>query len=269
MKSAKKEKVVILCGGRGTRIREETEFRPKPMVEIGSRPLLWHIMKIYSFYGFNNFGLCLGYKGEMIKEYFLNYEILNSDFTIELGGNQKNLTIHDSYHKDRWKVTLADTGLNAMTGSRVKAIEHYIDTENFMMTYGDGVANIDVSRLLEFHLSHKKIATITGVRPPSRFGELITRRDEVTEFSEKPQVGAGYINGGFFIFTRKVFDYLSREEGCVLERAPLERLAKDGQLRVFFHDAYWQCMDTLRDLDILEQEWMGGSPPWKVWGEHD
>jgi glucose-1-phosphate cytidylyltransferase len=201
----------------------------------------------------------------MIKEYFLNYEILNSDFTIELGGSNKNLIMHDSYHKDRWKVTLADTGLNAMTGARIKRIESYIDTDTFMMTYGDGVASIDLRRLLAFHRSHKKIATITGVRPPSRFGELITRKDEVTEFSEKPQVREGYINGGFFVFNRKVFDYLSSDEDCVLERAPLERLANDGELRVFFHDAYWQCMDTLRDLDILEQEWQGGSPPWKVW----
>jgi len=265
MKTRHAEKVVILCGGRGTRIREETEFRPKPMVEIGHKPLLWHIMKIYSFYGFNDFVLCLGYKGEMVKEYFLNYELLNSDFTIEVGAENKNIRVHNLHHRDRWKVTLADTGLNAMTGSRVKAIEPYIDTDNFMLTYGDGVANIDLKRLMEFHLSHGKVGTITGVRPPSRFGELITRKDVVTEFSEKPQVREGYINGGFFIFTRTVFDYLSSDQDCILERAPLERLANDGQLKVFFHDAYWQCMDTLRDLDILEQEWQGGSPPWKVW----
>ncbi|MCK5257204.1 MAG: NTP transferase domain-containing protein, partial [Deltaproteobacteria bacterium] len=173
MESVKKEKVVILCGGKGTRIREETEFRPKPMVEVGHKPILWHIMKSYSYYGFNDFVLCLGYKGDMIKEYFLNYEIMNSDFTIDLGSKRKNIQIHDSHAKDRWRVTLADTGLTSMTGARLKRIEPYIETDNFMMTYGDGVANIDLNKLLEFHWSHKKIATITGVRPPSRFGELV------------------------------------------------------------------------------------------------
>ena len=265
MEQVKKEKVVILCGGRGTRIREETEFRPKPMVEIGHKPILWHIMKIYSFFGFSDFVLCLGYKGEMIKEYFLSYEMMNSDFTIDLGSKRKNIQIHDSHAKDQWRVTLADTGLMSMTGARLKYIESYIDTENFMMTYGDGVANIDLHELLKFHLSHKKIATITGVRPPSRFGELIARENRVTEFSEKPQIREGYINGGFFVFNRKVFSYLSADERSVLEREPLERLADDGQLMVFFHNDYWHCMDTLRDLDILEEEWHRGSPPWKVW----
>jgi glucose-1-phosphate cytidylyltransferase len=261
----RKEKVVILCGGRGTRIREETEFRPKPMVEVGHKPILWHIMKIYSCYGFNDFVLCLGYKGEMIKEYFLNYEIMNSNFTIDLGSKRKNVQIHDSHAKDQWRVTLADTGLKCMTGSRLKQIEPYIDSDNFMMTYGDGVANIDLNALFEFHLSHQRIATITGVRPPSRFGELITHESKVTEFSEKPQIGEGYINGGFFVFNRKVFSCLSDDENSILEREPLERLADDGELMVFSHNDYWHCMDTLRDLDVLEEEWHKGNPPWKVW----
>ena len=266
MAKARKEKVVILCGGKGTRIREETEFRPKPMVEIGHKPILWHIMKIYGAYGFNDFVLCLGYKGEMIKEYFLNYEIMNSDFTIELGSNRKHIQVHDSHVKDTWNVTLADTGTSSMTGARLKQIEPYIETDNFMMTYGDGVANIDLDKLLEFHVSHKKIATITGVRPPSRFGELVTQGSTVTEFSEKPQIREGYINGGFFVLNRKVFNYLSEDEGCIFEREPLEKLANDDQLRVFFHNDYWHCMDTLRDLDILEKEWHKENPSWKVWG---
>lgn len=265
MDKAKKEKVVILCGGKGTRIREETEFRPKPMVEIGHKPLLWHIMKIYASYGFNDFVLCLGYKGEMIKEYFLNYEIMNSDFTIELGSNGNNIQIHDSHFKDKWKVTLADTGSSSMTGARLKMIEPYIETGNFMMTYGDGVADIDLEKLLEFHASHKKIASITGVRPPSRFGELVTQGNTVTEFSEKPQISEGYINGGFFVLKREVFDYLSADEACIFEREPLERLAQADELRVFFHNEYWHCMDTLRDLDILEKEWNRQNPSWKVW----
>lgn len=265
MVTTKKEKVVILCGGKGTRIREETEFKPKPMVEIGNKPILWHIMKIYSFYGFNDFILCLGYKGEMIKEYFLNYEMMNSDFTIEIGRNSKNIQIHNPHRKDQWRVTLADTGHDTMTGARIKKIEPYIDTENFMMTYGDGVGNINLNRLLEFHLAHKKIATVTGVRPPSRFGELVIQGNRVTEFSEKPQIREGYINGGFFVLNQKVFDYLSVDENCIFEREPLERLANNGELMVFSHDDYWHCMDTLRDMDVLEKEWQSGNPPWKIW----
>jgi glucose-1-phosphate cytidylyltransferase len=259
------EKVVILCGGMGTRIREETEFRPKPMVLVGHKPILWHIMKIYASYGFNDFVLCLGYKGEMIKEYFLNYEIMNSSFTIELGSKHKHIQPHGSTVKDKWKVTLADTGYNSMTGARLKKIEPYIDTDNFMVTYGDGVGNIDLKKLMEFHTSHKKIATITGVRPPARFGELVTQGSTVTEFSEKSQIREGYINGGFFVLKREVFDYLSADEECIFERKPLEKLAEDDQLRVFFHNDYWHCMDNLRDLDILEKEWNTENPSWKVW----
>jgi glucose-1-phosphate cytidylyltransferase len=265
MRGQREEKVVILCGGKGTRIREETEFRPKPMVKIGSKPILWHIMKIYSFYGFKDFVLCLGNKGEMIKEYFLNYEIMNSDFTIELGRNHKRIQTHNLHSKDQWTVTLADTGDNTMTGARLKKIEPYIKRDNFMMTYGDGVADIGLNKLFAFHLSHKIIATVTGVRPPSRFGELVTYGDRVTEFSEKPQIREGYINGGFFVFNRKVFDYLSDDENCTFEGEPLERLAMDNELMAFSHNGYWHCMDTLRDLDILEKEWQEGNPPWKIW----
>lgn len=260
-----KEKVVILCGGKGTRIREETEFKPKPMVEIGHKPILWHIMKIFSFYGFNDFILCLGYKGEMIKDYFLNFEIMNSDFTIKLGNNHKDINIHNCYNKEQWQVTLADTGINTMTGARLKTIEPFIKAENFLMTYGDGVANINLHQLLDFHLGHKRVATITGVRPPSRFGELVIKGSKVVEFTEKPQIREGYINGGFFVLNRKVFSYLEDDENCVFEKEPLERLAAEGELRAFLHNDYWYCMDTLRDLDTLEKEWQKGYPPWKVW----
>ena len=266
MEMRRKEKVVILCGGKGTRIREETEFRPKPMVEIGHKPILWHIMKIYSFYGFNDFILCLGYKGEMIKEYFLNYEIMNSDFTMELGGSHEDIHINHSHSKDQWRVTLTDTGLNTMTGARLKRIEPYIDTENFMMTYGDGVAKIDLNKLLGFHLSHKRIATVTGVRPTSRFGELVASGNRVINFSEKPQIGEGYVNGGFFVFNRKVFNYLKEDENCVFEKEPLEKLALDGELMAFFHNDFWRCMDTFQDMNVLEEQWQKENPPWKIWG---
>jgi glucose-1-phosphate cytidylyltransferase len=257
-------KVVILCGGMGTRLREETEYRPKPLVEIGGRPILWHIMKIYSHYGFKDFVLCLGYKGRMIKEYFINYEIINSDFTVELGGG--SVEIHNASEENDWRVTLADTGENAMTGARVKRIEKYVDGNQFMLTYGDGVANIDIMKLFNFHNSHNNIATVTGVGPASRFGELVINgQDQVQEFSEKPQTRGGYINGGFFVFDNQVFDYLTDDDNCILERAPLEKLARDGEMRVYKHDGFWQCMDTYRDSMILNNFWMKQDAPWKVW----
>lgn len=264
MKTKKNEPVVILCGGRGIRMREETEFRPKPMIEIGHKPILWHIMKIYSSYGYHNFILCLGYKGEMIKEYFMDFELMHSDFTIDFG-RQRGITIHSAHYKEPWRVTLADTGLNSMTGARLKKIKPFIKTDNFMLTYGDGVANINIDRLMKFHMSHKKIATVSGVRPPSRFGELVTRGDQVIEFSEKPQIREGYINGGFFVLNKKVFNYLDNDEYCVFEKEPLEQLAKDSELRVYYHADYWHCMDTIRDMDILEQEWQTTNPRWRVW----
>ncbi len=267
METIKKQtlQVVILCGGMGTRIREETEFKPKPMIEVGGKPLLWHIMKIYSFYGFNEFVLCLGYKGEMIKEYFLNFEMMNSDFTIELGGRHKKFEIHNSRVKESWKVTLVDTGLFTMPGSRMKKIAPFIKDDTFIMTYGDGVADIDIKKLVDFHFSHNRLATVTGVHPLARFGVLGTEGNQVVDFAEKPQIQEGHINGGFFVLNREVFDYIEDGEDSVFERAPMERLAKEKQLMVFFHDGYWHCMDTVRDLKALEQEWQKEKPAWKVW----
>jgi len=258
-------KVVILCGGMGTRLREETEFRPKPLVEIGGKPILWHIMKIYSSFGFNDFLLCLGYKGESIKEYFLNFDILNSDFTIELGSGLKNIEVHGSRGRENWKITFVDTGLHTMTGSRLKKIEQFIDTDNFMLTYGDGVSDVDIPKLAAFHQSHKKIATVTGVKPLARFGVLSISDNRVVEFSEKPQTKEGYINGGFFILKKDVFSYLGKDEACVFEAEPMEHLAADGELMVYCHNGFWHCMDTVRDRDMLEKEWRRDKPAWKIW----
>lgn len=256
-------KVVILCGGRGTRLREETEIKPKPMVNIGGKPIIWHIMKIYSHHGLKDFIFCLGYKGEMIKDYFLNYEEMNSDFTIELGTGTKQ--IHTNHTEKDWKVTLADTGEEAQTGSRVKKIEKYIDCDIFMVTYGDGVADIDIRKLLKFHQAHGKIATVTGVRPSSRFGELVSKNNKVVKFHEKPQVSEGLINGGFFVFQKKFLKYLAEGDDCYLEREPLETLAEEGQLMVYKHAGFWQCVDTYRELELLNELWQKSRPPWKVW----
>jgi glucose-1-phosphate cytidylyltransferase len=258
-------KVVILCGGMGTRLQEETEFKPKPMVEIGGKPMLWHIMKIYSHYGFNEFILCLGYKGELIKDYFLNFEIMNSDFTVGLGKNGKDVITHSTHAVEDWKVTLVDTGLQTMPGSRIKKIRHFIKDDTFMMTYGDGVADINVKQLVAFHLSHNCIATVTGVRPLARFGVLKTDGNNVTKFSEKQQIEEGYINGGFFVLHRKVFDYLEDGEDCVFERRPMETLAKDGELMMYHHNGYWHCMDTVRDRNMLELEWQKPKAAWRLW----
>lgn len=257
-------KIVILCGGLGTRLREETEFKPKPMVDIGGKPILWHIMKIYAYYGFKDFVLCLGYKGEMIKEYFLNYEAMNNDLTIRLG-NQSRLQFHNKHLEEGWNITLIDTGASAMTGSRVKRIEKYIDTENFMVTYGDGVADVDINKLLKFHRKHKKIATLTGVHSLSRFGDLLVEGDNVKEFKEKPQSSSRYINGGFFVFGKQVFDYMAGDDNCVLERNVLEQLASEGELRIFKHKGFWHCVDTYRDFKHLQEIWKKGHPPWAIW----
>jgi len=258
-------KVVILCGGMGTRISEETEYRPKPMIELGGKPILWHIMKIYAFYGFNEFVLCLGYKGEMIKEYFLNFEIMNSDFTVEFGSDYKDVHTHNSRARENWKVTLVDTGLHTMPGSRIKKIKPFINEDTFMMTYGDGVADIDIAKLVEFHGFHNKIATVTGVKPLARFGLLSVQGDQVIEFSEKPQMREGYINGGFFVLNRRVFDYIDDGDDSIFEREPVQRLTADGELMLFHHDGYWHCMDTIRDMKSLEEEWRKEKPAWKVW----
>lgn len=257
-------KVVILCGGKGTRLREETEYRPKPMVQIGNRPVLWHIMKIYANYGFKDFVICLGYKGNMIKEYFLNYEMMNNDFTIQLG-NRKNVEIHGNHHESDWNVTLADTGEESQTGTRVKKIEKYIDEDIFLMTYGDGVADINIKELVEFHKSHGKIGTMTGVHPSSRFGEFTMDGDRVVEFNEKPQTKEGLINGGFFVFNKEFFNYLSYDEDCILERKPLEDLAAEGELMLYNNTGFWQCVDTYRELEVMNRLWKEGNAPWKVW----
>jgi glucose-1-phosphate cytidylyltransferase len=258
-----KTKVVILCGGRGTRLKEETETSPKPLVEVGGKPILWHIMKTYAHYGFNEFILCLGYKGRMIKEYFINYETISSDITLKLGN--KDIKIHNQIQEKDWIITFAETGEDAQTGSRVKKIEKYIDSDVFMLTYGDGVANINIKALLEFHKSHKKIGTVTGVNPLSRFGELVIKGKQIVEFSEKSQVKGGFVNGGFFVFNRKVFDYLKNDDNCYLEDEPLEKLASKGELMVYMHKGFWQCVDTQRELGILNNLWKSPNPPWKIW----
>lgn len=259
-------KVVILCGGFGTRMREETEFKPKPLVEIGGRPILWHIMKIYSHYGFKDFILCLGYKGEMIKEYFLNYEAMNNDFTISLG-NRKPIQFHSGHSEKKWVITLVNTGDRVQTGTRIKRIEKYVDSDTFMVTYGDGVGNINIKRLLAHHKACKKIGTVTGVHPSSRFGELIIKGKNIAEFSEKPQVKEGFINGGFFVFDKKFFNYLKDNDDCYLEREPMEKLARDKQLSVYLHEGFWQCMDTQREIDILNDMWKREEALWKIWND--
>lgn len=257
-------KVVILCGGLGTRLREETEFRPKPMVEIGSRPILWHIMKTYSHYGFKDFVLCLGYKGEMIKEYFYNYEVLNNDFTVELG-KKKNLDIHSSHDEDGWRITLADTGDRALKGARLKQVEKYIDGDCFMMTYGDGVANVNIKDLLDFHKAHGKLATVTGVNPVSLFGDLKIKDNKVETFREKSKDGKNLVSGGFFVFDREIFDYLTFDENCDLEIGPLEKIVEKGELMVYKHPGFWACMDTYRDVELLNRLWKENKAEWKIW----
>lgn len=254
--------VVILCGGQGTRLREETEFKPKPMVPVGDRPILWHIMKHYAHYGLNRFVLCLGYRGEIIKDYFFNYEAMNSDFTVHLG--QRRVEFHATHEED-WAVTLADTGALAQTGARLRKVRRHLDVERFCLTYGDGLADVDLDALLAYHRSHGKLVTMTGVHPPSRFGEIRVDGGRVVEFEEKPNMGAGFINGGYFVCERGVFDYLDDTDGCIFERGPLERLAADGELMVYEHHGFWQCMDTLRDMTLLNELWASGRAPWRVW----
>jgi glucose-1-phosphate cytidylyltransferase len=253
--------VVILCGGMGTRLREETEFKPKPMVEIGGRPLLWHIMKLYAHHGFRRFILCLGYRGSVIKDYFANYEARSNDFTVHLG--RCNGMRYQSHHTEQdFEVTLVDTGLKSMTGERIKRVESLIDTDMFMVTYGDGLADLDISELVRFHRSHGALATLTASRPPSRFGVLELASDgQVVRFGEKAQ--AEWINGGFFVFNRRVLDYL--DEHSVLEQGPLQRLAADRQLRARCHDGFWIGMDTYREYELLNQLWDSEKAPWKLW----
>jgi len=255
--------VVILCGGQGTRLREETEYRPKPMVEIGQRPILWHIMKCYAHYGFRKFVLCLGYRGRMIKEYFLHYEAMTNDFTVQLG-NLHSMNFHGAHSEQDFQVTLADTGLPSMTGGRIKRIERYIDDDTFMVTYGDGLSDVDISKLLAFHRSHGRIATVTAVRPTSRFGVLdVGGAGEVKSFNEKPQM-EGWISAGFFVFHRRIFDFLKGDD-CILEREPMEQLARGGELLVYRHEGFFFAMDTYREYQALNEMWDQGQAPWKVW----
>ncbi len=255
-------KTIILAGGFGTRLSEYTDIRPKPMVEIGGQPILWHILNIYARYGFNDFVIALGYKGEVIKDYFLNYYSLKSDFTIDLSNGRANYLQKKSVN---WKVALVDTGLDSMTGGRVKRLKEYIGDDTFMLTYGDGVANIDIRKLVEFHKSHGKLATITAVHPAARFGELLISKDQdVLSFKEKPQTTQGWINGGFFVLEPGFLDLIGGDN-TVLEEEPLERAAEAGELKAYLHDGFWQCMDTLRDKNILEELWQTKKAPWKVW----
>jgi glucose-1-phosphate cytidylyltransferase len=259
-------KVVILCGGRGTRLREETEYRPKPMVPIGKLPILWHIMKIYASQGHKDFILCLGYKGEMIKDFFRNYQWLSSDFTLQLGRNGK--TRFDGRHDEEdWTVTLADTGENTLTAGRIRRIERYLDgDENFFLTYGDGVGNVDVNAALKLHRKNGKVLTLTAVHPPGRFGEItLGQADHVTAFNEKPQVETGWINGGFFVCSRQVFKYLDVGDGVMFEREPMQRLASEGQLIAHRHGDFWQPMDTYQEFTLLNQLWDEGKAPWRIW----
>jgi len=252
-------KVVILAGGFGTRLSEYTESIPKPMVTVGARPILRHIMKTYAYFGHKNFYLALGYKAEVIKEYFLHYRSLNSDFTVNLAnGNIKPLQIDDT----DWKVTLVDTGLDSMTGGRVKRLQSFIGNEPFMLTYGDGLADIDITQLLKFHKSHGKMVTVSAVHPGARFGEIEMQGQEVVSFQEKPQTGQGWINGGYFVIEPEFFDLIDGDQ-TILEREPLEKVAAMGELMAYHHDGYWQCMDTKRDRDHLEELWDTDKAPWK------
>jgi glucose-1-phosphate cytidylyltransferase len=259
-------KVVILCGGQGTRLREETEFRPKPMVEIGGRPILWHIMKMYAHFSLRDFVLCLGYRGNLIKEYFLNYEAMNNDFTVTLG-ERSCIDLHGAHEEQDFSVTLSNTGPNTMTGGRLKRVERFLARDDtFMMTYGDGLADINLNELLSFHRGHGKLATVTTVRPPSRFGllDLDETGRRVVRFAEKPK-SDGWASAGFFVFNRGVFDYLTDSEECVLEGDPLARLAADGQLHAYRHDGFFFAMDTFREYTMLNEMWASNRAPWKNW----
>lgn len=260
-------KAVILCGGLGTRIRDVNESMPKPMLPIGKRPIVWHIMKIYASHGIKDFVLCLGYKSWLFKEWFLNYRTMTSDITLNLG-NHGALQFHSGHEEEDWSVTLAETGEYTMTGGRVAAVKKYVEDEDIILvTYGDGVSDIDVSALVEYHRSHGKIATVTAVRPPSRFGEMDIRdNDCVRAFMEKPQVSQGEINGGFFVFdAKRIWSYLPAEPTLILEREPLQRLAHDGELMAYHHEGFWQPMDTSREFRILNEMWEKGEAQWKTW----
>ncbi|KQZ29862.1 glucose-1-phosphate cytidylyltransferase [Caulobacter sp. Root1472] len=256
-------KAVILAGGLGSRLGEETHLRPKPMVSIGEQPILWHVMKMYSQHGINDFVICLGYKGYVIKEFFSNYFLHTSDVTFDLAEN--SMEVHRN-SAEPWKVTLVDTGATTMTGGRVRRVAPFVkDEESFCLTYGDGVSDIDIKASLDFHRAHGKLCTVTGVRPPGRFGALTLQGDQVERFEEKPVGDGSWINGGFFVMSPKIIDYIPEDDGSVWEQRPMRDLAADGQLQAYLHDGFWQCMDTVRDRAVLEELWASGKAPWKSW----
>lgn len=256
-------KVVLLAGGFGTRISEESHLKPKPMITIGDLPILCHIMKYYSAFGFNEFIICCGYKGFVIKEYFASYYLHNSDVTFDFSSENK-MTIHNNV-AEPWKVTLVDTGISTMTGGRIKRIQKFVDDETFLMTYGDGLCNLDIKELVEFHNTHKKTATLTAIQPGGRFGVLnINNKEQISSFDEKKKEDGGWINGGFMVLEPAIFNYLE-DDSTVFEKAPLENLSKEGQLMAYKHYGFWQCMDTQRDKQLLESLWDSGKAPWKIW----
>ncbi len=255
-------KVIVLAGGLGSRLGSLGELMPKPMIEVGGKPMLWHIMKIYSSFGYNDFIICLGYKGSVIKDYFKNFRDLNSDFSVNLSNGQ--ITHHTDLTED-WNVTLVDTGLQTLKGGRIKRIEDFTSSETNMLTYGDGVSDIDLNKLIKFHNSHDKIVTITGVRPPSMFGEFIENNNQVISFEEKPQTSEGLINGGFIVFDKEMFDYLTPKKDCDFEFGPLDQLVQDEQVMCYRHEGFWECADTIRDIDNLNRLFTSGNAPWIKW----
>lgn len=257
-------KTVILCGGYGTRIRDVADDIPKPMIQIGRYPILWHIMKYYAQFGHHDFVLCLGYKSQVIKDFFLNYEAHTKDFTISLG-KRDEVEFHTAHNESDWRVTLIETGLAAMTGARIARVRKYIGNDDFMLTYGDGVGDVNLDALLAFHRAHGKALTVTGVRPPGRFGELVSDHGRVTEFNEKPQATGGRISGGYFVASAKLFDYFDNTESLVFEQEPMRKLVADGELMVFEHDGFWQPMDTSRDYQLLNTLYEQGKAPWVKW----
>lgn len=256
-------KVVIFCGGLGTRLREETEFRPKPMVPVGNRPILWHIMKLYAHHGHKDFVLCLGYKGEVIKDYFRNYHWNTSDVTLKLGAHPET-QYHNRHDEEDWSVTMVDTGLNTQTGGRLKRVLPHIEDDTFLLTYGDGLTDCDISASIAFHQKHGKVVTVTAVQPAGRFGDLELDGTTVTSFQEKAEHQSSFINGGFFVLNRRIADYLTDDQ-CVFEREPMDRLASEGQIEAYKHSGFWQCMDTYREQQLLSGMWNSGRAPWKVW----
>ncbi len=259
-------KAVILCGGQGTRIRDANESLPKPMLPIGGKPIVWHIMKTYSAHGVKDFVLCLGYKGWVVKEFFLNYRAMMTDVTVTLGRHD-SIEIHGNHGEEDWKVTLAETGEDTMTGGRIAAIRRYVESDDhFCLTYGDGVSNVDIGRSIAFHRGHGKVATVTAVRPPGRFGEMLMTNAAVTAFNEKPQATDGFINGGYFVLdAKRIWDFIGTDTKTIFEREPLQRLAHAGELMAYPHAGYWQAMDTAREYGLLNDLWATGKAPWKVW----